>query len=197
MQPEAPQANPLARAPSGVQDTGVDPDARYDSTAGGTRASGTTPVQPLTREQATPPGPHVALLLSDPAAPAMLEPRSREGGKAGGRSHPPLTGLSHPGDAEAGEAEEHDSDERDQQVHALGPHGAGRVGQRAARRVKATGSAHAHAAQGEHHGACAPGRAPPRTLRTVSPGPLHASPMGAACPGRTAEALLLCMWLGA
>lgn len=107
-----------------------------------------------------PPGPHVALLLSDPAAPAILEPRRREGGKAGGRSHPPLTGLSHPGDAEAGEAEEHDSDEREQQVHALDPHGAGRVGQRAERRVEATSSAHTHVAEGERHGACAPRRAP-------------------------------------
>lgn len=33
--------------------------------------------------------------------------------------------MSHPRDAEAGEAEEHDRCERDQEVHLLGPHGAG------------------------------------------------------------------------
>ena len=50
-----------------------------------------------------------------------LKPQNR---KKGGRSQAPLTGLSHPGNAEAGEAEEHDSDERDEQVHVPGPHGA-------------------------------------------------------------------------
>lgn len=67
-------------------------------------------------------------LLSDPAALAIREPRSPGGKKEAGRSDPPLTGLSHPGDAEAGETEEHEGDERDQQVHVPGPHGAGPTG---------------------------------------------------------------------
>lgn len=67
---------------------------------------------------------HIFPLFSNPAAPVILEPGSPRTEKKGGRSQAPLTGLSHPGDAEAGEAEEHHSDERDEQVHVPGPHGA-------------------------------------------------------------------------
>lgn len=100
-------------------------------------------------------------LLPDPA---ILGPRSKA---VGGRSHPPLTGLSHPGDAETGEAEEHDRDERHQQVHLLGPHAAGRVWQRAAQRWR-RGAGPTPSRAKQHASACAPGRAPLRTLPTVS-----------------------------
>lgn len=116
-------------------------------------------------------------LLSDPA---IQEPRRKTVGR---RRHPPLTGLSHPGDAETGEAEEHDRDERHQQVHLLGPHGAGRVRQRTAQRRRR--GAGPTPPRKKHASACAPGRAPLRTLPTVSVGPRHTRPLGAPFPKRT------------
>lgn len=115
-------------------------------------------------------------LLSDST---IQEPRSQT---VGGRSHPPLTGLSHPVDTETGEAEEHDRDERHQQVDLLGPHGAGGV--RVWQRWR-WGAGVTPPRTKKHASACAPGRAPLRTLPTASVGPRHTRPLGAPLPKRT------------
>lgn len=115
-----------------------------------------------------PPGSYATLPASSPTS--SPGPRSPGRGKAGGRSHPLRTGLSHPGDAETEEAEQHDREERDQPVHQLGPHGAGRVGRRAAGSKVGRGASSAPTRRGKQAGACAPTR-PLRTLPTASLGP--------------------------
>uniref|UniRef100_A0A9L0SPV5 ELMO domain containing 2 n=2 Tax=Equus TaxID=9789 RepID=A0A9L0SPV5_HORSE len=121
---ERPQADPLARAPAEVTATPVD--QGHPLQLNRWRDKGVAGY--ICKAPKTRPGDSSQVPTSPPfpsSRPSIPKPRSQGGGKGGERSHPRLTGLSHPRDAEAGEAEEHDRCERDQEVHLLGPHGAG------------------------------------------------------------------------
>lgn len=124
---ERPQADPLARAPAEVTATPVD--QGHPLQLNRWRDKGVAGY--ICKAPKTRPGDSSQVPTSPPfpsSRPSIPKPRNQGGGKGGERSHPRLTGLSHPRDAEAGEAEEHDRCERDQEVHLLGPHGAGWVG---------------------------------------------------------------------